>query len=250
MWCGLHFRLLNPLHCNRLYSDGSCNGQEWMNQHYFTESNSPEHWRIWHTRDLYALETLRNPVLFWFLVCRMKGIRRNPFSYSVLASTARGPRVISYNYPTFIDFQSNQSRTAEATKFCRHSEMAIAQSPLLGLCHPSITTVATSVILLLATLLFILLSGVHVWKISFLALCWRCNVALNSWSVHGPITVRCCQLEINYNKLYNWRIKKPARCHLLFYCTSYRLNMFRALLCPSSGARDCNVDYHIGRFVL
>jgi len=22
--------------------------------------------------------------------------------------------------------------------------------------------------------------------------------------------------------------------------------MFRALLCPSSGARDCNVDYHIG----
>jgi len=26
--------------------------------------------------------------------------------------------------------------------------------------------------------------------------------------------------------------------------------MFRALLCPSSGARDCNVDYHIGRFVL
>jgi len=32
--------------------------------------------------------------------------------------------------------------------------------------------------------------------------------------------------------------------------TSYRLNMFRALLCPSSGARDCNVHYHIGRFVL
>jgi len=26
--------------------------------------------------------------------------------------------------------------------------------------------------------------------------------------------------------------------------------MFRALLCPSSGARDYNVDYHIGRFVL
>jgi len=29
-----------------------------------------------------------------------------------------------------------------------------------------------------------------------------------------------------------------------------RLNMFRALLCPSSGARECDVDYHIGRFVL
>jgi len=26
--------------------------------------------------------------------------------------------------------------------------------------------------------------------------------------------------------------------------------MFRALLCPSSGARDYIVDYHIGRFVL
>jgi len=24
--------------------------------------------------------------------------------------------------------------------------------------------------------------------------------------------------------------------------------MFRALLCPSSGARDYDVDYHIGRF--
>ena len=26
--------------------------------------------------------------------------------------------------------------------------------------------------------------------------------------------------------------------------------MFRVLLCPSSGARDDGVDYHIGRFVL
>ena len=26
--------------------------------------------------------------------------------------------------------------------------------------------------------------------------------------------------------------------------------MFRALLCPSLGARDYNVDYHIGRIVL
>ena len=38
---------------------------------------------------------------------------------------------------------------------------------------------------------------------------------------------------------------EPTRCHLLLYCTSYRLNMFRALLCASSGARDYNVDYHI-----
>ena len=48
----------------------------------------------------------------------------------------------------------------------------------------------------------------------------------------------------------NWRIKKPIRCHLIFYCTSYRLNMLQALLCPSSGARDYDVVYHIGRVVL
>ena len=50
--------------------------------------------------------------------------------------------------------------------------------------------------------------------------------------------------------LWQLKNKKPTRCHLLFYCTSYRLNMFRALLFPSSGAQDCDVDYHIGRFVL
>ena len=44
--------------------------------------------------------------------------------------------------------------------------------------------------------------------------------------------------------------KKPTKCHLLFNCTSYGLNMFRALLCPSSGARNYDVDYHIGRFIL
>jgi len=40
--------------------------------------------------------------------------------------------------------------------------------------------------------------------------------------------------------------KKLTSCYLLFYCISYRLNIFRALLCPSSGARDYDVDYHIG----
>jgi len=56
-----------------------------------------------------------------------------------------------------------------------------------------------------------------------------------------------CLLDLPHRD--NWRIKKSTRCHLLFYCTSYRFNMFRALLCPSSGARDYDVDYHIGRFV-
>ena len=44
----------------------------------------------------------------------------------------------------------------------------------------------------------------------------------------------------------SWLITEINRYHLLFYCTSYRINMFRALLCPSSGARDYDVDYHIG----
>jgi len=35
--------------------------------------------------------------------------------------------------------------------------------------------------------------------------------------------------------------KEPTRCYL-FYCTSYRFNMFRVLLCPSSGAHYHNVD--------
>jgi len=37
---------------------------------------------------------------------------------------------------------------------------------------------------------------------------------------------------------------------LIFCCTSYRVNMFRELLFPSSGARDYNLDFHIGHFVL
>ena len=37
---------------------------------------------------------------------------------------------------------------------------------------------------------------------------------------------------------------------MIFYYISYRLNMFQALLCPSSGARDYDVVYHIGRVVL
>ena len=32
--------------------------------------------------------------------------------------------------------------------------------------------------------------------------------------------------------------EKPTRCHLIVYCTYNTLNIFRALLCPSSGARD------------
>jgi hypothetical protein len=44
--------------------------------------------------------------------------------------------------------------------------------------------------------------------------------------------------------------EEPIRYYLLFYYTFDRLNMFRAPLCPSSGAHDYNADYHLGRLVL
>ena len=39
----------------------------------------------------------------------------------------------------------------------------------------------------------------------------------------------------------SWQVKneRPTWCHLLFYFTSYGLNMFRTLIYPSSGACDC-----------
>ena len=43
---------------------------------------------------------------------------------------------------------------------------------------------------------------------------------------------------------------EPTTCYLLFYYTFDRLNMFRAILCPSSGAHDYGADYHMGRPVL
>ena len=36
--------------------------------------------------------------------------------------------------------------------------------------------------------------------------------------------------------------ERPTRCHLLFYFTSYVLNMSRTLIYPSSGACDCVVE--------
>ena len=36
--------------------------------------------------------------------------------------------------------------------------------------------------------------------------------------------------------------KRPTWCSLLFYFTSYVLNMFRTLIYPSSGACDCAVE--------
>jgi len=40
------------------------------------------------------------------------------------------------------------------------------------------------------------------------------------------------------NPKFICREEKPIRCHWMVYCTYNMLNMFRTLLCPSSGARD------------
>jgi hypothetical protein len=39
--------------------------------------------------------------------------------------------------------------------------------------------------------------------------------------------------------------EEPTRCYLVFYYTYDRLNMFRAALCPSSGAHYSISDYHM-----
>ena len=51
--------------------------------------------------------------------------------------------------------------------------------------------------------------------------------------IKNVITKHCKQYE---KQLKN---KRPTWCHLLFYFTSYALNMFRTLIYPSSGACDC-----------
>jgi len=42
--------------------------------------------------------------------------------------------------------------------------------------------------------------------------------------------------------LWELKSKRPIWCHLLFYFTSYVLNMFRTLIYPSSGACDYSVE--------
>jgi hypothetical protein len=44
--------------------------------------------------------------------------------------------------------------------------------------------------------------------------------------------------------------EEETRCYLVFYYTYERLNMFRAALCPSSGAHDCISDYHMEGLIL
>jgi hypothetical protein len=44
--------------------------------------------------------------------------------------------------------------------------------------------------------------------------------------------------------------EEPTKCYLVFYYTYEGLNMFRAALCPSSGAHDHISDYHMDHLIL
>jgi len=48
--------------------------------------------------------------------------------------------------------------------------------------------------------------------------------------------------RIYNNSLIYFKNKRPTWCHLLFYFTSYMLNMFQTLIYPSSGACDYSVE--------
>ena len=57
---------------------------------------------------------------------------------------------------------------------------------------------------------------------------------LSSPNIPG-IWTRCLSVRASFHMR---REEKPARCHWMLYCTYDMLNMFRTLLCPSSGALD------------
>ena len=65
-------------------------------------------------------------------------------------------------------------------------------------------------------------------------------VFTNSWYIWSA----CCSFRTyrSINHLSLLKNKRPTWCHLLFYLTSYVLNMFRTLIYPSSGACDYSVE--------
>ena len=60
---------------------------------------------------------------------------------------------------------------------------------------------------------------------------WNFKIRYKTW--------RIC-FRLNYSTLVE--NKRPTWCHLLFYFTSYMLNIFRTLIYPSSGPCDCSVE--------
>jgi len=68
-------------------------------------------------------------------------------------------------------------------------------------------------------------------------LLWIVNIYLRITIYHTEN-----RLFTDDNIIWYLKNKRPTWCHLLFYFTSYVLNMFRTLICPSSGACDYSVE--------
>jgi len=68
---------------------------------------------------------------------------------------------------------------------------------------------------------------------------WNCSLFRCG---SNPGCCECCDEPSCYVKGGNTLNKRPTSCYLLFYFTSYVLNMFRALIYPSSGACDSAVE--------
>jgi len=85
--------------------------------------------------------------------------------------------------------------------FSRDAESAVSQSTLHIHWRSSVSVVATLVILLSATLLWMVSNSVHVWKLLFV-ISFQCgSVTLRARSVYGMAAVHCWQLEINLELL-------------------------------------------------
>ena len=61
--------------------------------------------------------------------------------------------------------------------------------------------------------------------------------------------IDCILCLLDHALLWQLKNKRPTWCHLLFYFTSYVLNMFRTSIYPSSGACDYSVEYHVSHIV-
>ena len=79
----------------------------------------------------------------------------------------------------------------------------------------------------------------------------RCELCTAISLHHGRISTSVTQFLFKVPEVSIWHL--AMRCtykNLLLYYAYVRLNMFRAPLCPSSGAHDESDGYHIGRLVL
>ena len=65
-------------------------------------------------------------------------------------------------------------------------------------------------------------------------------------SIYSIISQKATKCACLGGEKWKWKNvlknERPTWCHLLFYVTSYVLNMFRTLIYPSSGACDCVVE--------